>query len=184
MANIKPVSSGIDLSNLSTAQLEALAVEAKAKALELSAKEKEIAVAALKKTDDFINKKKEWLALNKHAKKLANAKTFDIVLPIRFTMTTELYQLCEIFKCASEDLVEEDIFHHEFFAKLTKDHNLNKAQTKILNQVLEDYTTNACEDIHELVPQEIANLYAEFSSKLKDFVLQAIKSGLTAEDLE
>jgi len=188
MAKTKPVVSGVDLTGLSTAQLEALVVEARARAIEQGEKDTKAAVKALKASGELDSYKKEFLALGKEGKKLARKATFELVLPIRFTINTEGPNLGQddgytnIFAYDGE-VTEDDLFIHRFEAKLTKDHNLTKNQVAAINEVIADYAENACDDIFDVIPEELMAHYNAFAEKVTAFVQKARASGLSLKDL-
>jgi hypothetical protein len=183
----KPVSSGIDLTGLTTAQLQALAVEAKTKAAEQSEKETKAAVKALKASGELDSFKKEFLALGAEGKKLTRKSSFELVLPVRFTMTPGgpnlgIDDYTNIFDY-DEDLSEDDLFFYSFTAKLSKDHNLTKKQAAALNGVIEDYAKNACDDIFDVIPEELMTHYIAYAKKVSAFVQKAKEAGLSLKEL-
>jgi len=188
MAKTKPVASGVDLTGLSTAQLEALVVEARTRAIEQGEKETKAAVKALKASGELDSFKKEFLALGKEGKKLARKSTFELVLPIRFTINTEGPNLGQddtytnIFAYDGE-VTEDDLFSHRFEAKLMKDHNLTKSQVATLNGVIADYAENACDDIFDVIPEELMAHYDAFAVKVTAFIQKARAAGLSLKDL-
>jgi len=188
MAKTKPVASGVDLTGLSTAQLEALIIEAKAKSIEQSEKATKEAVEALKASGELDSFKKEFLSLGKEGKKLTRKVTFDLLLPIRFTMnsvgpySTTPSDGPNIFAYDVE-LTEGDLFDHTFEAKLTKDHNLTKNQASALNAIIADYVENACEDIYDIIPEELMEHYNAYAEKVTAFIQKAKAASLSLEDL-
>lgn len=187
-AKLKPVASGIDLTGLTAAQLDALVYEARAKSMEQSDKERKASVKALKASGELDAFKKEFLALGKEGKKLTCKATFELVLPIKFTVTTDGPRLSEdgnftsLFNYDGE-ITEGDLFDHSFTAKLLKDNNLTKKQAAALNAVVADYAENACNAIYEVVPDEFITRYDEFAAKVDAFVRKAKSVGLSLEDL-
>lgn len=184
---VKPVSSGVDLTGLTAAQLKALVVEAKAKAAEQSEKETKAAVKALKASGELDLFKKEFLALGAEGKKLTRKSSFELVLPVRFTMTPGGPNLgidgySNIF-AYDEPLTEEDLFFYDFSAKLTKDHNLTKKQAAALNVVIGDYVKNACDDIFDVVPEELMAHYSAYAKKVSAFIQKAKEAGLSLKEL-
>lgn len=184
MAKKKSLSSpGIDLSGLTAAQLEALAVEAKAKAIELGEKEAKVNLKAMKENGELTALQKEWAALGREGKKLSRPAKFEIVIPVRFTMNTEgPYEGEDLDNYIS--IGESDLFTHTFTATLLKDNNLTKEQRKVLVNVVDDYASNACDEIFDLVPKELMSHYDAFAEKVSTFVKKVVDKGLTLEDLK
>ena len=173
---VKPVASGVDLSNLSLAQLQALAVEAKCKA-------DEFAIKALKASGELDALKKEWAALGKEGKKLTRPAKFDLVLPVRFTMETDAPD-CEYAFSDNGDVVEADLFNHTFSATLLKEGgNLNKQQRDALENTVNDYAQNACDDIFDVLPEGLMAHYVAFAEKVNAFVKKAKTLSVNLEDL-
>ena len=181
------MASGVDLTGLSTAQLEALVVEARARAIEQGEKDTKAAVKALKASGELDSFKKEFMALGKEGKKLSRKSTFDLVLPIRFTINSEGPNLGQDDGYSNilsyDEVTEDDLFNHSFEAKLTKDHNLNKNQVATLNTVISDYAENACEDIFDVVPEELMAHYDAYAEKVTAFIRKAQAAGVTLKDL-
>jgi hypothetical protein len=188
MAKTKPVASGVDLTGLSTAQLKALVVEARTRVIEQGEKDTKAAVKALKASGELDSFKKEFMALGKEGKKLSRKATFDLVLPIRFTINSKGPNLGQddgrsnIFSYDGE-VTEGDLFNHSFEAKLTKDHNLNKNQVATLNTVISYYAENACEEIFDVVPEELMAHYDAYAEKVTAFIRKSQAAGLTLKDL-
>ena len=192
MPKVKPVASGVDLSNLSAAQLKALAVEARVKAIELSEKERKAAVNALKVSGELDALKKEWVALGNEGHRLTKKVTFNITLPIQFTMTTDgPYALSgednnDVFSYVelTQEVTEDDLFTHDFTAKLLKGHDLSKKQAVAFNAAVADYAMGACSDIYEIMPEDVRSQYQAFAAKVEAFVIKAGDAGLTLKDLD
>ena len=181
----KPVASGVDLSNLSSAQLHALSVEAKARAIELGEKEGKAALKALKTSGEHDAIKKEFAAIGKDAKKLTRKASFDLVLPIRFTMEATTTELGEYDFKNSEKITEGDLFDYSFKAALLKDApGITKKQREVLNNTIADYVENACDDIYELVPDELMQHFGAHAEKVDTFVKKVRGLGLSHEDLK
>jgi len=187
MAKTKPVTSGINLAELSAAQLEALIIEARVKSLEQKEKEAKATLKAFKASGELDALKKEYAALGKEGKRLSRKATFDLVLPIRFTITSEgpslgVNEFTNLFSHGNE-ITEDDLFSHSFTAKLTKDHNLNKNQVASLNNAIRDYAEHACDEIFDVIPEELSATYDAYAEKVSTFVGKARAAGLSLEDL-
>lgn len=180
---VKSEASGVDLSNLTLAQLQALAVEANCRAEEFAEKEGKAAVKALKASGELDALKKEFAALGKEGKKLARSAKFDLVLPVRFTMQTEGPSVEDAFNYGAV-LNEGDLFNHSFSAVLLKEGgNLNKQQRDALQATVEDYAANACEDIYDVLPEGLMAHYEGFAEKMNVFVKKAKSLSVSLEDL-
>jgi hypothetical protein len=178
---VKPVASGVDLSGLSCAQLKALSVEATVRANEIAEKEGKAAIKALKASGELDAFKKEWAAIIKEGKALARPAKFDLVLPIRFTMTTDGPDTEEVFN-GYED--EADFFSHSFSATILKEGgNLTNKQRKALEYTVDDYATNACEDIYDVLPEGLMAHYLKWTEKAAAFVKKAKEASVGLEDL-
>lgn len=178
---VKPVASGIDLSGLTCAQLKALSVEASVKANEYAEKEGKAAIKALKASGELDAFKKEWAALLKEGKNLGKPIKFDIVLPVRFTMTTEGPNAPDAFNGYTD---ESDLFSHNFSATILKEGgNLTNKQRKALEATVEDYAANACEDIYDLLPEGLIAQYEAWAEKAAAFVKKAQAASIGIEDL-
>lgn len=199
MAKTKPVASGVDLAGLSTAQLEALVIEAKAKAIEQKEKDNKETVKALKESGELGSYKKEFIALGKEGKKLSRKATFDLVLPIRFTIHSEgpylreeeihsgIFSLGGYHNLGDNDVTESDLFSHSFEAKLMRNHELysklTSDQVSAINSAIADYAENACEEIFNIIPEEIMDHYDNYAKKVTTFIKKMEAVGLTPEDL-
>lgn len=180
---VKSVASGVDLSNLSLAQLQALAVEASVKVAEYAEKEGKAAVKALKASGELDALKKEFAALGKEGKKLTRPAKFDLVLPVRFTMETEGPDCESAFNYGGE-VAEDDLFTHHFTATLLKEGgNLSKTQRDALENTVKDYAENACNEIYDVLPEGLMAHYEAFAEKVNAFVTKAKSLSVSAEDL-
>ena len=179
---VKPVASGVDLSELTLAQLQALAVEAFVRADEFADKEGKAAVKALKASGELDALKKEFAALAKEGKKLARPAKFDLVLAVQFTMETDGPNVQDAFHYT--DPSESDLFNHSFTAKLLKDGgNLTKKQREALDNTVADYAANACDDIYDVLPEGLIAHYEAFTEKVNAFVTKARSLSVSLEDL-
>lgn len=183
----KHIASGIDLTGLSSAQLNALVIEAQVKSREQSEKENKATKKELKDSGQLDAFQKEFLALNKEGKKLSRKITFDLLVPITFTMLTEGPIIDDEgfdFPIAALDV--SDVFNYYFSAGINKNQKLlTKKQATLLNGLIEQFAEDYFEDdeIYELVPKEKMAQFDEFVNKLNDLFSRVEASGLTFNDI-
>ena len=181
---VKPVSSGIDLSNLSLAELKALAIEANVKATELSEKERLQSLDVLQKSGELKSLKKGWASLGKEGISLTKKLTFNVTLPIQFTISPDGPYNMDDGYWSYGAFDEGDLFDYNFTGKLMKDHGLTNKQAAVFNSAIKEVAENAFDEIQDIVPEEIWNRYKEYAAKVNAFVQKANEAGLNLKDLE
>ena len=190
----KHTASGIDLSGLSFEQLNALISEARenvikiaeAKSREQAEKENKSIVKELKDSGEFAVLKEEFAALKEECEKLDDDFTFDVVVPIRFTMYSGSPIICdEGFDPVNCNSLE--LFDWQFTAELSMCHELakmlNKKQVHVLNRIVKRYAEDACDEIFDIVPEEIINQHHDFGKRVTEFFQRIKAFGLTFNDI-
>lgn len=175
-------SSGVDLSNLTDAQLELLITEVAERKTEVYETSKVAARKVLEDSGELKTLKATWSQFVKEGKRLAKSVSFDIILPIRFTVNSDGPHLSEAFYY--EDAGVDDLFPQTVTGKVIKDGTLNKKQFDLLNDAVEQYAADACNEILELSPADVSVRFDQFVKDVNTFVSTVTKQGLSIEDFQ
>lgn len=182
---VKAQTSGIDLSQLNADQLQALEIEVSVKRREQRDAEEKAAIKKLEDSGKLAEYKKQYAQFVKECGKLAAGGKFDILLPIRFTMSVDA-SLEDHFSYGSYDQTSPFTFSFNaaLFNASIAGVTLTKKQREILNPVVNEYAEEACEDILTLVPAELMEKFNDFRKKFNDFTEEMTNIGVSLEDLQ
>jgi len=124
--------------------------------------------------------KDELKGIKVDAKALAAKKTYDVTIPVTFTVSGQLYE--EFFDEITEygHAYWSDMLYLGVKGKLGE--GFNKAQTKLLQGVLDEILQDACEDFMLLFPDLLAQREA-LEKRAAKFVAELTKHDIGVEDL-
>jgi len=187
MAKKKQPVSGVDLTNLSLEQLKLLQGEIFQKTEKLLEDQHENSLAEAKQSGRFQELKDQAKALRKELRLLAKGGQFELVLPIRFSFKGEINDSNPFDPTQYDDaygtLDIGDFVNFEFKAKLDTS-KLNKSQSALLNDVVNDYAQDACEDIWHLVPENMLVLMNDWQKRFDTFIKEFKAEGFKPEDFQ
>lgn len=177
--------SGVNLDGLSLEQLQALQSEIIRKTEAVLEDKRQGGLLELKQAGRLQEFKAAAKEFQKEMKRLAKGGQFEITLPIRFSMKGELYdELSRWLQYDNPDL--SDFISFSFTAKLAGNAQalgLTKNQHEILDQTVGAYVDDACDDIFELIPQNMRAEVDTFMKRFNAFQTEVKKFGLTGKDL-
>lgn len=181
----KVKASGVNLDGLNLEQLQLLQSEIMNQTQVVLENKRQSGLSELKQSGRLQEFKAAAKQFQKEAKLLAKGGQFEITLPIRFTMKGELYdELSRWLQYENAQL--SDFISFVFSAKLAGNAQalgLTKNQHEILNDTVSAYAEDACEDIFELMPQNMRAEVDAFMERFNAFQAEVKKFGLTGKDL-
>jgi hypothetical protein len=173
----------VPLSDMTVQDLECLLVSVRQA---LDEREEEATVnrrKKLKESGKLKEYKEEFKALKKEAKALTGKRTYELVLPITFTVEGELL---DDYDYVWNDLLDySDVYWNDFMSfhvsgKLTGD--FNKAQKRVVQESLDVVLEDACEDFMLLFPDLVAQRDA-FEKRAKALCHKLNDAEVKFEDL-
>lgn len=181
----KVKTSGVNLDGLNLEQLQLLQSEIMNQTQVVLENKRQSGLSELKQSGRLQEFKAAAKQFQKEAKLLAKGGQFEITLPIRFTMKGELYdELSRWLQYENAQL--SDFISFNFSAKLAGNAQalgLTKNQHEILDDTVRVYAEDACDDILELMPQNMRAEIDAFMERFNAFQAEVKKFGLTGEDL-
>lgn len=167
----------LDISKLTVAELEELSNQAKLRKIEILEKEKAKILKEAKKSGSFQELKEELRSLQKEVDSM-NFQ-FELNIPIVFTVAFEVY-FDDLF---SNDEVEIDSFDTTVTGYISKNNQLTKKQYSVLNPSVQEYVSDACDEIRELFPKEVDKTQKELIKKAGILINKMKKLNLTVDDI-
>ena len=184
--------SGVNLDGLNLEQLQILQTEIIRQTEVVLENKRQSVLSELNQSGRLQEFKAAAKQFQKEMKLLAHANLqFEITLPILFSMKGELYDELpptrppRPSRWLQSDLLS-DFIKFTFSAKLAGNAQalgLTKNQYEILDQTVGAYAEDACDDIFELIPQNMRAEIDSFMKRFNAFQAEVKKFGLTGKDL-
>lgn len=166
----------VDLSQLSQSQLEELIVDAHAATKARAEEKSKQSLKKLKDSGELKVMKDELKSIKADAKELSKAISFELTVPISFTLKSD-------FDASEIEFDPDYIFSHTMAGTIPKDNKLTPAQLKILKPAVEEYVENACSDIFDIMPKEFSDKFSDLKKRCVSLHKQAKKNGFGIQDL-
>jgi hypothetical protein len=173
--------SGVNLDGLTLEQLQLLQGEIFQKTEKVMDADKENRLADAKASGKLQEMRAAAKEFHKEVKAMARGGQFTLTLPITFSFKGQVNEDLNPFGTNGVNL--HDIMDFEFNGKLDAS-GLNKKQKAILSTVVEEYARDACEDIWDIVPEDILKRLDDFEERFNTFLVEADELGLEAKDLQ
>lgn len=170
----------VPLSEMTVEDLECLAASIRQNLDEREEEAAECRIKKLKESGRLKELKEELKAVKKDAKAMAAKQTFEVSIPITFTVQAELYD--EFFEDMSQygDVYWSDMMHYTVKGKVCN--SVGKEAAKVLQQTLDDILQDACEDFMLLFPPLLEQRDA-LEKRASKLVKELDKHELTTGDL-